>query len=387
MTGEAETAADAERVRLAMAAARVGLVDREVLADVVVLCAIAGEHALVVGPPGTAKSEAIRRVARRFGGSYFEYLIGRFTEPNEIFGPIDLTSLRDGVVRVETKGMLPEAEIAFLDEVFLGSTAILNTLLGLLNERVYRRGSTVVHSPLRVCVGACNVLPEDPALAAFADRFLARVFIDPVPDERLEELLEVGWAGDQRRLESAEDPLGPSLDRLATMARQVDLSKVTTPLSVAVRRLRKAGVALSDRRAVRAQSLIAAAAVLDGRHVASEKDLWVLPLIAPSADAQAIATDVLADLMAAAESSVLPHAAESFSRGLGARADRMRAAAGQLLAELDGEVAADDRLRVEALLREIDATFAPEDAPPGLLAARAELVDRLGSGVPAPATP
>lgn len=380
MTGEAATETDAERVRAAMAAARVGLVDREVLADVVVLCAIAGEHALVVGPPGTAKSEAIRRVAKRFGESYFEYLVGRFTEPNEIFGPIDLTSLRDGVVRVETKGMLPEAEIAFLDEVFLGSTAILNTLLGLLNERVYRRGSTIVQSPLRVCVGACNVLPDDPALAAFADRFLARVFVDPVPDERLEELLEIGWAGDQRRLESTDKPLGDSLDRLAAASRTVDLGGVRAPLGVAVRRLRGAGVALSDRRAVRAQNLVAAAAVLDGRHAASEKDLWVLPLIAPSADAQAIATDVLADLMAAATNVVLPHAAESFSRGLAARSDRMTAAAGEMLEGLDGEVGADDRLRVEALLREIDATFAPEDAPPDLLAARAELIGRLSVG-------
>ena len=117
--------------------------------------------------------------------------------------PIDLRALRDGVVQVETAGMLPEAEIAFLDEVFLGSTAILNALLGLLNERVYRRGSTMVHSPLRVCVGACNVLPEDPALAAFADRFLARVFVDPVADDRLEELLEVGRAGDAHREEHA----------------------------------------------------------------------------------------------------------------------------------------------------------------------------------------
>src|SRR3990170_4157356 len=91
---------DARAVGLAVSRARSGLVDREVLADVVVLCAIAREHVLVVGPPGTAKSEAIRRVARRLGESYYEYLVGRFTEPNEIFGPVDLRALRDGVVQV-----------------------------------------------------------------------------------------------------------------------------------------------------------------------------------------------------------------------------------------------------------------------------------------------
>ena len=107
-----------------------------------VLCAVAGEHMLVVGAPGTAKSEAIRRIAHELGGSYFEYLLGRFTEPSEIFGPVDLKRLKDGVVDTATAGMLPEADIAFLDEVFLGSTAILNTLLALLNERTFRRGKT-----------------------------------------------------------------------------------------------------------------------------------------------------------------------------------------------------------------------------------------------------
>jgi MoxR-like ATPase len=78
--------------------------------------------------------------------------------------------------------MLLEADIAFLDEIFQGSTAILNTLLGILNERVFRRGHTNVRCPLRVCVGASNSLPEDAALAAFADRFLVRCFVDPIAD-------------------------------------------------------------------------------------------------------------------------------------------------------------------------------------------------------------
>ncbi|HYY10097.1 MAG TPA: AAA family ATPase, partial [Kineosporiaceae bacterium] len=182
----------ARQVRDLLAGAHEGLVARELLVETVALCAVAGEHLLVVGPPGTAKSQAVRRVAAGLGGRYFEYLLGRFTEPNEVFGPIDLQRLRDGVVDVRTEGMLPEADVAFLDEVFLGSTAILNTLLGILNERTFRRGSTSVACPLRVCVGATNTLPEDPALAAFADRFLARVFVGPVPDARLEEMFEAG---------------------------------------------------------------------------------------------------------------------------------------------------------------------------------------------------
>src|SRR5438067_4804112 len=149
----------AAAVRAAIASANAGLIEREALIDGIVLATVAGEHVLVIGPPGTAKSEAVRRVARATGSPYFEYLLGRFTEPNEIFGPVDLRKLREGLVETETTGMLPEAEFAFLDEVFLGSTAILNTLLAILNERVFRRGHTVMRCPLRVCVGASNALP------------------------------------------------------------------------------------------------------------------------------------------------------------------------------------------------------------------------------------
>ena len=150
--------------------------DKQEIIRLLVISAIAGEHMILVGPPGTAKSALIRMFAQLVDARYFEYLLTRFTEPNELFGPINLQRLREGVVEVETAGMVPEADIAFLDEVFLGSTAILNTLLGILNERVYRRGNTLVKCPMRLCVGATNRLPEDAALDAFADRFLARVF-------------------------------------------------------------------------------------------------------------------------------------------------------------------------------------------------------------------
>jgi MoxR-like ATPase len=243
---------DAEAVRRTVAAAHADLVDRALVAETVVLCTVAAEHLLIVGPPGTAKSQAVRRVARGLGGRYFEYLLGRFTEPNEIFGPVDLRRLRDGVVEIETTGMLPEAEIAFLDEVFLGSTAILNTLLSLLNERTFRRGATAVACPLRICVGATNALPEDPAPAAFADRFLARVFVDPVEDARLEELLESGWRTDLSTVDSPAGTLA-TLDRLGAAARRCELATVRPELGRVVRRLRAAGIALSDRRVVRTQ--------------------------------------------------------------------------------------------------------------------------------------
>lgn len=370
---------DAQSVRDAVARARASLIDREVLSDVVTLCAVAREHLLVVGPPGTAKSQAVRLVARQLGGNYFEYLLGRFTEPNEVFGPIDLRRLKDAVVEVETAGMLPEADIAFLDEVFLGSTAILNTLLGILNERVFRRGSTVVDCPLRVCVGATNRLPEDPALDAFADRFLARIFIEPVADAQLEDLLSAGWSADAPT--EAGPSLLPALDRLSAASRSCDTSAVRPLLGIAVRRLRAAGVQLSDRRVVRSQRLVAAAATLDGRGVADASDLWVLPLVALTPDTQVLVRETLKDLLDGASNRALMHAAEEFSRGAAARADRLLATAEELLAVTDADESL--LLRVEATLREIDAGFALENLPPDLAEARASLIEVRMRGVAA----
>ncbi len=105
-------AAAAERLQGAVRRASQGLVEREVLVEVIALSAVAGEHLLVIGEPGTAKSEAVRRVAGALGGRYFEYLLGRFTEPSEIFGPIDLVKLQQGRFETVTAGMLPEAEVA-----------------------------------------------------------------------------------------------------------------------------------------------------------------------------------------------------------------------------------------------------------------------------------
>ncbi|GIG19284.1 hypothetical protein Cch01nite_00080 [Cellulomonas chitinilytica] len=371
---------DAARLRLAVTRACDGLVDREVLAEVVALCAVAGEHVLVIGPPGTGKSQVVRRIAGQLGGEYFEYLLGRFTEPSEVFGPVDLRRLREGVVEVETTGMLPEADVAFLDEVFLGSTAILNTLLGILNERSFRRGSTRVRVPLRVCVGASNSIPEETALAAFADRFLARVFVDPVADSRLEELLEAGWRGaraddDAAPADVAADEMLSVLDRLTRAADACDLSPVQPALATAVRRLRAAGVALTDRRAVRSQRLVAAAAVLDGRHVATTSDLWVLPLVAPTADAQATAREALADLVADGRNATLVGAAEELARGRAARADRLASSGRGLLDDVGSEAATGDaRLRLEAVLREIDSAFDAEDMPEHLADVRGRLI-------------
>jgi MoxR-like ATPase len=369
--------ADVAPMREVVRAAGRGLVEREVLVELIALAAIAGEHVLVIGPPGTGKSAAVRRVARALGGRYFEYLLGRFTEPSEIFGPIDLRKLREGLVHTETSGMLPEAELAFLDEVFRGSTAILNTLLGILNERVFRRGHTAARVPLRLCVGASNELPDDPSLVAFADRFLVHCFVEPVSDPGLEELLAEGWQLDDSIPPIAEVEL---VDRLGRAARAVDMRAVRVALAAAVRRLRAHGVGLSDRRVVQAQRLVAAAAVLGGRTVAGIADLWPIIYAIPTLEAQNAAREQLREELAGSDNPILPAASEDASLGLLARARRTVEAGRALLAERrTGEAGAERawRGRAEGLAREIDAGFPLEAAPEELRTLRAQLVAAL----------
>lgn len=374
----------ATTLRNALSDATAGLVEREALTQMVALAGVAEEHVLVIGPPGTAKSEAVRRIAGAVNGRTFEYLLGRFTEPSEIFGPIDLRRLKEGVVETETEGMLPEAEFAFLDEIFRASTAILNTLLGILNERVFRRGHSVVRCPLRVCVGASNSLPDDESLAAFADRFLVRVFVDPVPDPRLEELLEGGWnvekgLGSQSAFQNRLVADISDLDLVTAAARAADLGRVRPHLAHAIRLLRGAGISLSDRRLVKVQRLIAAAAAMAGRERATDADLWPLVLAVPTREQQSLARETLRDVLAQSENAALPAAAEEASLGPLARATRIAAAGREALRARPGtaEELESWNLRLEGIAREIDAGFAPEAMPHELAEVRAGIVAAL----------
>ncbi|MEM7245889.1 MAG: AAA family ATPase [Acidobacteriota bacterium] len=377
MSTDVTTAAQA--VRTALARAGEGLLEREALLQAIALAAVAGEHVLVIGPPGTAKSEAVRRFTGAIGGTCFEYLLGRFTEPSEIFGPVDLRKLRDGVVETRTDGMLPEADVAFLDEVFQGSTAILNTLLGILNERRFRRGQATITCPLRLCVAASNALPEDEALAAFGDRFLLRLFVEPIGDTMLEDLLTAGWSlrGGSAPTESATLA---DLDLLSRAVRDVDLETVRPELATAVRLLRGVGLTLSDRRVIKLQGLVAAACVLDGRSTATTADLWPLVFAVPTAPEQALARDTLAPLLEGSSNTSLPDAAEAASRGLLARSGRLARQADELLQVEPGPDVEREAwvLQLESVLREIDATFASAKLPAELDDLRGRLVAKVG---------
>src|SRR6516225_4161478 len=169
-------------------------VGRDEVIDLIALAVVAGEHLFLLGPPGTAKSALIHQFASSVQGRYFEYMLTRFSEPNEIFGPVDLVRLREGTVATVTAGMLPEAEFVFLDELFNANSAILNNLLTVLNERVYRRGAETHRLPMLSLFSACNRLPDDDALRALFDRFLLRCHVRNLKPDAMPQLLRAGWA-------------------------------------------------------------------------------------------------------------------------------------------------------------------------------------------------
>ncbi|MAC18981.1 MAG: hypothetical protein CMJ23_04750 [Phycisphaerae bacterium] len=171
------------------------LVGREQLVDCVIASLVSGVPMVVLGPPGTGKSLCIRVLSelchggksndssRRISKSYFEYLLTKHTQPEELFGPPDLQKLRAGLFQRRTDGMLPESEFAFLDEVFRGGGHILNTLLSIINERRFHDGAALRRLPLLGVVAASNSVPSDPDVAAFFDRFPIRLWVSSVLEE------------------------------------------------------------------------------------------------------------------------------------------------------------------------------------------------------------
>jgi MoxR-like ATPase len=268
-------------------------VARDEVVDLLGIGALCREHVLVIGPPGTAKTRLLNRFCQMLDTTPFTYLLTRFTEPAEIFGPIDVRKFQDEkIFELNTEGMLPNARIAFLDEVFQGSSAILNTLLTLINERTFHNGRTQLRTPLITLVGSSNDIPDDPVLAAFSDRFLLRCDLDYVGRDQVGRVLEIGWEAEQELIQSfrthddgragqvlqVEDQSevrisGQELTALQAAIGNVDMSPLQAPYIEIIQALHEEGVTFSDRRAVKAQKVFAASAVLAGRGEAELSDL------------------------------------------------------------------------------------------------------------------
>src|SRR6476660_5689337 len=174
--------------------------DKQEVVRLMLISVVAGEHLLLVGPPGTAKSAMVRLFAKLIDARYFEYLLTRFTEPNELFGPVDIRAFREGTYTRKTETMLPEAEIVFLDEIFRSNSAILNSLLTILNERKFSNGSKLMKVPLLSMFGASNEVPNDENLSAIFDRFLIRVVSDNLDSYHFHNLIAKGLVNEAARL-------------------------------------------------------------------------------------------------------------------------------------------------------------------------------------------
>ncbi len=255
-------------------------VGKDEVIDLLGISLIARENAFLLGPPGTAKSAIIRLFSSCIeNGKNFEYLLTRFTEPNEIFGPFDIRKLKEGELITNTEGMMPEASMVFLDEIFNANSAILNSLLMALNEKIFRRGKETKKLPALMFVGASNVLPEDESLNALLDRFLIRIQCDYVDTDRMEEVLMAGW-----KMENTVNTDKPGITpaeiiELQQMSRQVDLSPIRKQYVDLIHNLRNTGIKVSDRRAVKIQNIIAASALMCNRTEAVLSDLWVLKYV------------------------------------------------------------------------------------------------------------
>lgn len=163
------------------------LIEKDEAVRLALLASIAGESIFFLGPPGTAKSLVSRRLKLAFKGeneksvSYFEYLMNQFSTPDEIFGPVSLKALEENKYERITQGFLPEANVAFLDEIWKASPAIQNTLLAILNEKKFHNGNKVNEVPLKALISASNELPaKNQGLEALWDRFLIRTIVNPI---------------------------------------------------------------------------------------------------------------------------------------------------------------------------------------------------------------
>jgi len=266
------------RCHAAVAQLERGLVERGTEARLVLLSLLSGEHLLLLGPPGTAKSLLLRRLSTLLDAEYFERQLTRFSTPEELYGPLSLSALREDRYERMTAGYLPQAQVAFIDEVFKANSAILNSLLGVMNERVFDNGAGArTPVPLVCLVGASNEAPEDDELEALHDRFLLRRTVQPVSLSGRSELLE---------LRPDDTPFAPDAGTGFTVSELDEMRAAATAVVVpadviglverAADFLATRGSTVSDRRLVKVMSLLRVVALTSDRGACLQSDCYVL---------------------------------------------------------------------------------------------------------------
>ena len=244
--------------------------ERAELIDGALAALLSASHLLVIGPPGTAKSMLADELCRRIAGAnYFQWLLTKFSTPEELFGAVSLRSLEQDDYRRVTDYKLPVAHIAFLDEIFKANSSILNALLTVINERIFHNGRERVTVPLITLFGASNELPDEEELTALFDRFMLRFTVDYIGEDfRFLKMLEGTPAITRTVLSFAE------LDDLRSAAGAVELPGGILQAIAALRRdLAGQQIIVSDRRWRNALAILRAHALLNGRHRVSEDDL------------------------------------------------------------------------------------------------------------------
>ena len=261
-----------------------GMYEREEIIGVALLAALSNQNTFLFGPPGTAKSLISRRIACAFEKpQYFEYLMNRFSTPEELFGPVSIKELKkDNYVR-KTEDYLPTAEFAFLDEIWKSSPAILNTLLTMINEKVFKNGSDIQKTPLKALIAASNETPqENQGLEALYDRFIVRLLVSPiVHNDNFEKLINAKPTIAETVLPKEAVIKQHEWQNWCEEANQVTLSKETLTIIRLIRKslskqFEELGVYVSDRRWQKAAQLLKASAFFNDRKETNHSDALLL---------------------------------------------------------------------------------------------------------------
>ncbi|MCK8825790.1 AAA family ATPase [Fuchsiella alkaliacetigena] len=271
-----------EKIKKIISKLNKGLVEREKIIKISFLTLLAQENLILIGPPGTAKSEISRRLSQVVkDGQYFEYLLTKFTTPEEIFGPLSIQKLKEDKFKRNTDAYLPQASVAFLDEIFKANSAILNSLLTIINEKKFHNGKVKEDVPLLSLVGASNELPiDDNELNALYDRFLVRKVVDYVDDESISALFAV-----KDREFKLNDEVKFSSKELEMIKEGSQEVKIPESIQRAIKEIRldfkdefeeNSAESFSDRKFVKILKLLRVSAFTNGRGEVDYSDLLLL---------------------------------------------------------------------------------------------------------------